>query len=136
MLLGCDYTLGVKGIGIVNALEIIHAYGTAMFPEGKRPEDFVWINQLRKLKKWAGDVVNYDKKDYFDEKVVTWEFHEKHRGLRPHWVFPPDFPDEAVWSAFIQPVVDRRTDGFEWGQISRDMVCYVLRRYRHYLFFK
>jgi len=26
MMLGCDYTLGVKGIGIVNALEVIHAY--------------------------------------------------------------------------------------------------------------
>ncbi|CAD7925445.1 unnamed protein product [Amoebophrya sp. A25] len=27
MLLGCDYTMGVKGIGIVNALEIIEAFG-------------------------------------------------------------------------------------------------------------
>ena len=26
MLLGCDYTLGVHGVGIVNALEVVQAY--------------------------------------------------------------------------------------------------------------
>ncbi|CAD7928556.1 unnamed protein product [Amoebophrya sp. A120] len=33
MLLGCDYTVGVKGIGIVNALEILQAFGAKRFVE-------------------------------------------------------------------------------------------------------
>jgi 5'-3' exonuclease len=47
MLLGCDYTTGVKGVGIVNAMEILDAFPAA----GDKTEDEL-LSGLRAFRDW------------------------------------------------------------------------------------
>jgi len=47
MLLGCDYTMGVKGVGIVNAMEILDAFPAA----GDKSEDEL-LSGLKAFREW------------------------------------------------------------------------------------
>lgn len=152
MLLGCDYTVGVKGIGIVNALEIVFSYAQEFLvvgPDGRyagaaggaadvaaagaaasvgeRP--LTWLDCLRKLRQWAQDVANFDRPEHFDPTLVSEDFHVKHRALRPHWTFPEDFPSEEVWRAFAHPTIDHRTDKFHWTAVDEAEVVRLMGRY-------
>eukprot|EP00392_Amoebophrya_sp_AT5.2_P003597 g3602.t1 len=180
MLLGCDYTMGVKGIGIVNALEILEAFGQKKYlapaedeespkvvaldvenrvevvdldvdveraaatssgttaPVGKNNKqqadpkpnpNFHWLTELRHLREWAQDVANFDNKAHFDREKVTEDFHVKHRALRPHWVFPHDFPSQEVWDAFMNPVIDHSKEKFEWGTVDAEAITTIVGRY-------
>eukprot|EP00434_Breviolum_minutum_P006817 symbB.v1.2.006011.t1/scaffold356.1/size220710/8 len=55
MLLGCDYTLGVHGVGIVNGLEIVRAYSPGR-GHGTVQE---WLQQLGTFRSWAQNVANW-----------------------------------------------------------------------------
>ena len=108
MLLGGDYTQGVKGVGIVNAMEVLNAFD---FSGGAR-------EGLQAFKKWldgmdlpgAIDVHEAD----MHPKVKA--FHEKHKSARRRWITPEGFPVENVLKAYSQPVVDSAKDVFSWGR--------------------
>jgi DNA excision repair protein ERCC-5 len=108
MLLGGDYTEGVKGVGIVNAMEILDAFdfstsaieGLRMFKEwmdGIDLSDTIDLNQMRGMKAGIHD------------------FHTKHKSARSRWVAPDGFPSESILKAYEQPVVDTSRDRFTWG---------------------
>lgn len=78
LFLGSDYTLGVKGIGPVNAIEII--------------QSFPGMVGLQWFKNWA-DKSSFEKED---ESFVESEkeYIKRHQGYKKHWEFPSAFPSE------------------------------------------
>ena len=102
MLLGGDYTSGVKGVGIVNGMEIMQAY----------PElgDDV-MNGLDLFKEWLNDFDNRNPaRNLFDLK---------HHRSKTRWIPPKDFPSINVYNAYAKPVVDVSNEKFSWN--SPDM---------------
>ena len=120
MLLGCDYTVGIGGVGVVNAMEIIHAFGHDM--EGlKHFSDWLTGVDTREIASLAGmhnpAVVNGDR---FTEAQN--EFIRKHSKMRTAWIPPEDFPSEAVLSAFLQPKLDTCRSPFKFGKPDFNML--------------
>ncbi|KAM7509106.1 hypothetical protein LguiA_019559 [Lonicera macranthoides] len=135
MLLGSDYTEGISGIGIVNAVEVVNA-----FPEEDGLHKFrEWIespdpsilgkadlqagSRSRKKGSKAADIDascsnnNNEGASFLDnidnEKQI---FMEKHRNVSKNWHIPSTFPSEAVFSAYTAPQVDKSTEPFAWGK--------------------
>ncbi|XP_057482418.1 DNA repair protein UVH3 isoform X2 [Actinidia eriantha] len=151
LLLGSDYTEGVSGIGIVNAVEVVNA-----FPE----ED-----GLRKFREWiespdptilgkfdvktgsssrkrgskvsdndvscsnstmeglaASDQTVFQTMDDIQKTKLI--FVDKHRNVSKNWHIPSAFPNEAVISAYASPQVDNSTEPFSWGKPD----LFVLRK--------
>jgi DNA excision repair protein ERCC-5 len=127
MLLGCDYTMGVHGVGIVNGLEVVQAFkpqpqqGTL---DGScEAED--WLRNLRHLQTWAQNVAEWGEESAgvqsSDSKTIA-AFKRSHRNFRTQWTFPSDFPSSEVQTAFFRPVVDRSREPFSWGTVDDDRV--------------
>ena len=95
LFLGCDYTIGIHGVGIVNAVEIVDAYGT--------------LEALSRFKKWA------EKPDYWMDKSIyeesrrafpqEYQYMLKHRNYKKEWTLPNDFPSTKVVDAFMNSEV-------------------------------
>ncbi|CBZ53997.1 putative RAD2 endonuclease [Neospora caninum Liverpool] len=99
MLLGCDYTLGVKGIGIVNAVEVLRAYPS--------------LDALRAFRAWAEApwTLGIEAADSAEVR----KYKEAHKNYRLQWLFPHDFPSPEVFDAFESPLVDRSREPFSWA---------------------
>nr|VDD38674.1 unnamed protein product [Brassica oleracea] len=128
MLLGSDYTEGISGIGIVNAIEVVTA-----FPEDDGLQKFrEWVESpdptiLGKTDVKAGSGVKkrgYGSADNEstsgvsadDTEEIKQIFMDKHRKVSKNWHIPATFPSEAVISAYLDPQVDRSTEIFSWGK--------------------
>jgi DNA excision repair protein ERCC-5 len=122
MLLGGDYTEGIKGVGIVNAMEILLAFGISEdckagltrfreWLDGFDPEDLVK----------GGDSKN-------KSLGVSDDFHRKHRTARSRWVAPKYFPDDKVMTAYWNPVVDNSEERFSWGEPDLDGLILFLNK--------
>lgn len=110
LLLGSDYTSGVRGVGIVNAMEVLQAFpGT----EG-----------LREFKKWAGTVGFADTAPTAAERTSTGpaavrrRFCYQHRNIKKSWEVGAAFPSSIVADAYLRPDVDRSTKPFSWYSID------------------
>eukprot|EP00930_Biecheleria_cincta_P042267 TRINITY_DN29077_c0_g1_i1.p1 TRINITY_DN29077_c0_g1~~TRINITY_DN29077_c0_g1_i1.p1 ORF type:complete len:1290 (-),score=288.18 TRINITY_DN29077_c0_g1_i1:104-3973(-) len=130
MLLGCDYTLGVHGVGIVNGLEIIRAFAPRRERENQASGDD-WLQSLRHLRSWAQNVANWSEGsagvEETDAKSVA-DFKRSHTNFRTHWSFPEDFPSANVMEAFRKPQVDYSTEPFGWAAVdSRSIVAQLLQ---------
>ncbi|KAL3805577.1 hypothetical protein HJC23_005821 [Cyclotella cryptica] len=110
MLLGSDYTDGVKGVGIVNGMEIIQAFPTNDIKEG-----------LQGFRDWLdgfGDPIMSDEDadnqcTYLSRQMI---FHKKHKSTRTRWIAPADFPSLAIINAYIKPAVDKSNSRFTWAK--------------------
>ncbi|MCD9638800.1 hypothetical protein HAX54_022953 [Datura stramonium] len=143
LLLGSDYTEGVSGIGIVNAIEVVNA-----FPEEDGLQKFrEWVESpdpsiLGGLDAQAGSssskrgckvgdpnmscsTSNLEGNAVSDENVHKSEdraeklkqiFMNKHRNISKNWHIPSSFPSNAVISAYSSPRVDKSTEPFAWGK--------------------
>ena len=110
MLLGGDYTDGVKGVGIVNGMELLQAWPISDSADGIR-------DGLQAFKTWL---------DSFDEPSENinnrttaskqWLFHKKHKSARTRWVAPADFPSQAIINAYLKPAVDKSDAQFTWAK--------------------
>lgn len=111
MLLGGDYTEGVKGVGIVNAMEILDTFDVSSelkvglenfrkWLDGFDPADALGVksSELGKTKK----------------EIV---FHSQHKTARTRWIAPANFPAEGVMKAYLDPVVDKSKERFSWGGV-------------------
>ncbi|KAJ8457913.1 hypothetical protein OPV22_030839 [Ensete ventricosum] len=145
LLLGSDYTEGVSGIGIVNAIEVIHAFpeedGLQKFRQWVESPDPAILGKLitgshsnrRSLKEnnngadairksSQGDASEESvSRGHDDEKPTGNEaikdiFIDKHRNVSKNWHIPPSFPSEMVISAYTSPQVDESTEPFMWGK--------------------
>ena len=112
MLLGGDYTEGVKGVGIVNGMEVLQAFDVAQGCEAG----------LKRFRKWLDgfDPNDLAKKSKDQESVELRSekeqvFHRKHHTARTRWIAPKHFPDTKVLNAYLNPVVDNSTERFTWG---------------------
>jgi DNA excision repair protein ERCC-5 len=90
MLLGGDYTEGVKGVGIVNSMEILEAFDVS----GDLEEG------LEKFRKWLDgfDPLDVEARRIESSSGATKEqtFHSKHRTARTRWIAPTNFPADNV----------------------------------------
>jgi DNA excision repair protein ERCC-5 len=124
MLLGCDYTLGVHGVGIVNGLEIIRAFKPCGLLEGSSDAE-AWTNEFRSLQVWAENVADHVQDsagvEPGDRKSVA-NFKKLHHNFRRQWSFPSKFPDPEVQAAFVHHNVDRSLEPFSWGSVDTDQV--------------
>ncbi|KAJ1624313.1 hypothetical protein T492DRAFT_1047978 [Pavlovales sp. CCMP2436] len=125
LLLGSDYTEGVRGVGIVNATEVADAFRDA---ETGRIA-------LGSLKAWSEALIDGPDADaeadaaagggHVDEaearrrkqRARRREFVRKHGNIRRVWAFPSEFPSERVRQAYLRPHVEVPQDGdaaFTW----------------------
>ncbi|XP_010555901.1 PREDICTED: DNA repair protein UVH3 isoform X2 [Tarenaya hassleriana] len=129
LLLGSDYTEGVSGIGIVNAIEVLNA-----FPEEDGLQKFrEWVESpdptiLGKTDAKAGSSIKKRGSVPVDDKgsveggstedtqEIKQIFMDKHRKVSKNWHIPSTFPSDAVISAYVDPQVDQSTDPFSWGK--------------------
>ncbi|XP_073064133.1 LOW QUALITY PROTEIN: DNA repair protein UVH3-like [Primulina eburnea] len=134
LLLGSDYTEGVSGIGIVNAMEVVNA-----FPEKTGLHEFrEWIESpdptiLRNFDGQSGKSKSKGSKDRDtlksgsssnaderscdqDNKMMKQTFMDKHRNVSKNWHIPSSFPSDAVISAYTSPQVDKSNEPFSWGK--------------------
>lgn len=97
LFLGCDYCLGIRGVGIVNAVEIVDAYSS--------------IDALARFKKWAAAPDYWISKEIYQESKENYpkeySYMEKHKNYKKEWELPSDFPNEKVIDAFYHPQVKK-----------------------------
>lgn len=126
LLLGSDYTEGISGVGIVNAIEVVNAF------HGK--------DGLRELREWiespdpsilgkldveaGGDSRKKGSTDTDDAERKKQIFKSKHRNVSKNWHLSSSFPSDAVISAYASPQVDKSTEPFAWGKPD----LFVLRK--------
>ncbi|KAL7612604.1 hypothetical protein Lser_V15G07736 [Lactuca serriola] len=141
MLLGSDYTEGISGIGIVNAVEVLNAFpeedGLHKFREWIESPDPSILGKVggkegssKRVKRSngnAGEASTVDQnvsKPDDDMDMMKQIFMEKHRNVSKNWHIPSTFPSDAVISAYASPQVDKSTEPFSWGKPD----LFVLRK--------
>ncbi|KAK9806600.1 hypothetical protein WJX73_007536 [Symbiochloris irregularis] len=108
LLLGSDYTEGVPGVGIVNALEIVRAFPTDEDLRSFR--DWVNIPDAEALAAAQGKAKEPAKEG--DEQDQGKEFKRKHRSARRGWQMPDGFPNSVIVEAYTTPRVDESKEKF------------------------
>lgn len=103
MLLGSDYTRGVRGVGIVNAMEVLQAFDVSADLKGGLSKFASWLDGF------GSDDSNMIATD------AELQFNEQHKSARTRWIMPPSFPSDNVIQAYMNPVVDKSRDRFTWG---------------------
>jgi len=123
MLLGCDYTVGIHGVGIVNGLEIIRAFtpGDGVVDGSEGTSDDAYLAGFQQLRAWAQNVADWGEASagvLSDDQKAVADFKRAHRNFRTQWAFPEDFPNQQVHAAFTHPVVDRSREPFSWAPVD------------------
>lgn len=103
LLLGSDYTEGIKGIGPVLAMEILAEF-----------ED------LKSFKRWFDEHARgFSQPKDPDSKLKK----NLLKRIKSGKLFLPDnFPDHIVFQAYTHPEVDRDTSEFKWGVPNLDQI--------------
>ncbi|CAK8532647.1 unnamed protein product [Lathyrus sativus] len=120
LLLGSDYTEGVSGIGIVNAIEVVTAFpeedGLQKFRQWVESPDPTILGRLdtKSVSKKGSKLEEKESPDYIQERKQI--FMDKHRNVSKNWHIPSSFPSETVISAYLSPEVDKSTEPFAWGK--------------------
>jgi DNA excision repair protein ERCC-5 len=120
MLLGGDYTEGVKGVGIVNGMEVLQAFDVAQDCEAGLKRFRKWLdgfdpNDLTKKNLNTNEEKSEDAAGGIIRSKKEQLFHRKHHTARTRWITPKHFPDAKVLNAYLNPVVDTSTERFSWG---------------------
>ena len=109
MLLGSDYTDGVRGVGIVNGMEILQAFPSDDIRKG-----------LQAFREWLDGfgeppATNEDGEEttYLTRQMLC---HKKHKSARTRWVAPADFPSHVIINAYAKPAVDKSNSKFTWAK--------------------
>jgi len=110
MLLGGDYTDGVKGVGIVNGMELLQAFPIEDSADGIK-------EGLQSFREWL-DGFGEPKHNGSDKTYLSKQqlFHKKHKSARTRWLAPSDFPSQAIMSAYLRPAVDKSNAKFSWSK--------------------
>ena len=127
MLLGSDYTQGIKGVGIVNAMEILHAFPTPHASDSEGVLDGLkefraWLDTFDPLvgmkpRKTPSDA---EEPDETNVSTARRDFEAKHRNARKKWVIDDKFPDRHVAQAYLTPEV------CESQNIACEIDCFVI----------
>jgi DNA excision repair protein ERCC-5 len=146
LLLGSDYTEGCQGVGIVNAVEVLHAFrgmdDLRRFRKWVESPDVAAAlanarkAQARRKKKGRQDEAANDEQQQQQEQQeqeqgtggdaydgMTPEqlaFTAAHSGVRRNWQVPSNFPSETVVNAYLAPRVDPNKARFTFGRPDHD----------------
>ncbi|KAF9341406.1 DNA repair protein rad2 [Linnemannia elongata] len=122
-LLGSDYTTGIKGVGLVTAMEILR-----LFP---KLEDFAkwWRGEQVKQDKAEGDFETGDKSldelgMELDREVALEKLAKQCKKIH----LPSTFPDPHIADAYAHPIVDDDDAKFQWGIPDLDGLRDYLRK--------
>mmetsp|Transcript_23710 Transcript_23710/g.44016 ORF Transcript_23710/g.44016 Transcript_23710/m.44016 type:complete len:334 (+) Transcript_23710:53-1054(+) len=108
LLLGSDYTTGVKGIGVVNACEVV-----ASFPD--LGEFAMWVNDVTETienaigtQKGKSQVepAKAPSPEDSEEELKKRAFKASHKGAKKRWKVSDEFPSRQVIEAYEKPVVN------------------------------
>nr|CAG8491504.1 15213_t:CDS:10 [Entrophospora candida] len=105
ILLGSDYTEGLTGIGIVNAIEILN--------------EFPGEDGLEKFRDWWNDVQSGR---YKLDKQIDSDFKKKFCQKFKSLILNENFPNRHIWDAYLHPQVDDSTEEFQWGIPDIDLL--------------
>lgn len=109
-LLGSDYTAGVRGVGVVNSMEILEA-----FPgEGGLVEFRKWTESVTVLDEEPGEEVMKGASQIAVRRRFCW----KHRNMKRNWEIREGFPNGAVAEAYRKPDIDTNKGRFRWGAVD------------------
>ncbi|XP_042009529.1 DNA repair protein UVH3 isoform X1 [Salvia splendens] len=126
LLLGSDYTEGISGVGIVNAIEVVNAFhgkdGLREFREWIESPDPSILGKIDV--EAGGDSRKEGPKGTDDAERKKRIFKDKHRNVSKNWHVSSSFPSDAVISAYVSPQVDKSTEPFAWGKPD----LFVLRK--------
>ncbi|KAJ2157518.1 DNA repair protein rad2 [Coemansia sp. RSA 552] len=125
-LLGSDYTVGVKGIGPVLAIEALAEFGPALSDAGRdshaADEESSVVEALRRFRAWCDSVTEVlPGLDLPDELVTTPLRYRLAQVVRKAGL-PASFPDPRVVHAYFHPQVDPSDVAFEWGFPKLDLL--------------
>ena len=105
LTLGCDYCIGIKGVGIVNSAEIVAAFET--------------FEAMERFKDWAENPdywLSNKVLDQTNQNTKEVEYRMKHKNYKKQWEISENFPDRRVLEAFVDPLVDKSTEQLKWGK--------------------
>lgn len=122
LLLGSDYTEGVGGVGIVNALEIISAFRGDVASASAAFKEWIDLEELTIVPEHLLPSPSKKQTSTEPEDRVLEAFKEKHRTLKKSWEIPENFPSLEVIKAYKQPSVDKSEETFEWGKPDLDLL--------------
>jgi len=129
LLLGSDYTEGIHGVGIVNAIEIVSAFQGTVSEASEAFKTWVDLEELTMVPdKLLPNVVASQESpakkssNAMDENPIAVAFKDKHRSLKKAWDVPATFPSHEVIKAYQQPSVDQSKETFEWGKPDVDLL--------------
>ncbi|KAM3142872.1 hypothetical protein pb186bvf_004935 [Paramecium bursaria] len=111
LFLGSDYTMGIKGVGIVNAMEIVEAFDSK--------------EALLRFSEWASraDLFLKDRDRHYEnlpQKEI--EYKLKHMNYKKSWELPMDFPSQIVIDGYLKPRIDKSEEKFTWGQPAMNKI--------------
>ncbi|GMF33650.1 unnamed protein product [Phytophthora lilii] len=128
LLLGSDYTDGVRGIGIVNATEIAAAYPgieglrefkgwVQSFDVAEEAQRLDSAGSKKKKKKANKEKENESEEDSeeSDDETTRERFQRSHASVRRKWELGDEFPSKQVVQAYMAPQVDRSEARFSWS---------------------
>ncbi|KAJ1855387.1 DNA repair protein rad2 [Coemansia sp. RSA 1822] len=119
-LLGSDYTVGVKNIGPVLAMETLAEFGPSA-DDSSDGETRV-IEALRRFRKWCDTITEVLPGIALPEELVDTPMRRRLAQVVRKSGVPPSFPDPRVVHAYFSPQVDASDVGFEWGFPQLDML--------------
>jgi len=122
LLLGSDYTEGVGGVGIVNALEIVSVFKGNVMDASKAFREWIDMEELTMVPERLLPSPSKTSAESATDDAITAAFKEKHRSLKKSWEVPANYPSLEVVKAYQYPSVDQSEETFEWGKPDLDML--------------
>lgn len=133
LLLGSDYTAGVAGVGVVNAVEIVRAFegiqGLGRFAKWMKDvdEEIVALAKLSGAAAGAsgsgsGGAEDKNKDEASEESEFEVVFKQKHKSVRKSWNLPTGFPSTEVVAAYLDPKVDNSKEKFTFARPDLDLL--------------
>eukprot|EP01083_Nonionella_stella_P304888 1061470_1 len=117
MLLGSDYTDGIKGIGPVNGMEIVQTFCSTTDTDFEGLSEFkkwIYATEAEKKPTQQPDLNIQTYEEYMVLKNVWFKY--KHRNIKKHWFVEQAFPARDVIQTYLKPDVDESDVKFEWGK--------------------
>ncbi|KAJ2030662.1 DNA repair protein rad2 [Coemansia sp. S3946] len=123
-LLGSDYTVGIKGVGPVLAMEALAEFGPATLESdgaGGNDEAKV-IRALTSFKDWCDAVAQVLPGIDIPKELVSTPRRRRLAQVVRKTELPASFPDARVAHAYFHPHVDESEARFEWGFPNLDLL--------------
>lgn len=130
LLLGSDYTEGVVGVGVVNALEIVSAFRGEVYEASRAFREWIDLEELTMVPDHLLPSPSSKARADATDDALAAAFKEKHRSLKKSWDVPETFPSREVIKAYQHPSVDTSEETFEWGKPDLDMLrLFCIKRF-------